>query len=347
MKKTTIIIILLFFTISNSFCQKQSGEKKQYKICTIAFYNCENLFDTIAQPNDSEFTPEGINKWNTPKYYEKMRHLAQVISQIGVEETGMPPAVIGLSEIENISVLEDLVKTEPLKKFNYQIVHRDGSDYRGVDCALLYRPEIFKVNTVSMYVLKTNIPNFITRDQITISGDFDGEEMTFIVNHWPSRRGGEKASAPKRNAAADLSRHIVDSVLKNNKNAKIIVMGDLNDDPTDQSVKKHLITTDKKEKAFNGIMFNPMEVLFKKGIGSLAYNDKWNLFDQIIISPGFVLKEGNDYKFYQAHIFNKSFLLQQDGRFKGYPFRTYVGGTYVGGYSDHLPSFITIIKEIK
>ena len=345
MRKTLILVILLYFYfICSLTCIGQ--EKKPYKICSIAFYNTENLYDTIAEPNDNEFTPNGINHWNTPKYFEKINNTAKVLSQIGFDETGLPPAVIGLSEIENISVLDDLVKTEVLAKYGYKIVHQDGSDLRGVDCALLYRPEIFDVKRVVMYKLITDIPNFITRDQITITGNFDGEEMTFIVIHWPSRRGGEKPSMPKRIAAAQLSRKIVDSILNVNENAKIVVMGDFNDDPIDISIKKHLQTAATKTKAKNGIMFNPMESMFKNGMGSLAYNDKWNLFDQIIISPAFVDNSNKGYRFYQSHIFKRQYLLQNEGRFKGYPFRTYVGNNYQGGYSDHLPVFLLLVKEI-
>lgn len=354
MKKISVIIIFFCLSFTVVFCQNNSKNqdnknganiKKEYKALSIAFYNVENLFDTIADPNDSEFTPQGPNHWNSPKYYEKLSHIASVISQIGKEETGAPPAVIGLSEIENISVLEDLVKQEALGKYNYQIVHRDGSDLRGVDCALLYRPEIFKVSDVKMYKLISAQKDFITRDQITITGDFDGEEMTFIVLHYPSRRGGEKRSSPRRIEAAELTRKITDSIFAVNPLAKIVVMGDLNDDPTDISIKKYLRTTDSKEKAIDGTLYNPMEVLFKKGVGSLAYNDKWNLFDQIIISPGFLIKNSPNYIFYNAKVFKKSFLLQKEGRFKGYTWRTYVGNTYQGGYSDHLPTYIIIVKE--
>jgi hypothetical protein len=342
MKKLMFIAFWLFIITGTITAQNE----KQYNVGCIAFYNIENLFDTIPGDNDKEFTPEGPKNWNTPKYYEKLGNIASIISQIGADVTGSAPAIIGLSEIENISVLKDLVKTEPIAKYNYQIVHFDGSDLRGVDCALLYRPEFFQVTNTAMHKLVTDIPDFVTRDQLVITGNYDGEEMSFIVLHWPSRSGGEKASRPKRAAAAELTRHIADSIMNLNNQAKIVVMGDLNDDPIDASIKKHLKTAASRDTATGSLLYNPMEGLFKKGAGSLAYNDKWNLFDQIIISPAFLDKNMSSYRFYQAHVFNKPVLLEKEGRYKGYPLRTYVGNRYTGGYSDHLPVYIFIIKEV-
>ncbi len=344
--KNIILSIILFFVISISFAQKE----KEYKIATIAFYNIENLFDTINDPNiflNHEFSTESEKNWNTEKYYSKMDRIGGVIKKIGCDISNTAPAIIGVSEVENKTVLQDLVKAEPILEYNYQFVHIDGPDRRGVDCALLYRPEYFEVTNTAMYRVHTeDDPDFITRDQLLVSGILDGEKIHIIVLHWPSRRGGEKRSAPKREAAADVTRHIVDSILEIDANAKIICMGDLNDDPVNSSVKKHLNTTGTKENAINGVLYNPMIKLYKKGIGSLAYRDKWNLFDQIIMSPGFLDKESNGYIHYKTFVFNKPFLMQKEGRYKGYPLRTYVGDTYQGGYSDHFPVYIFVIKEI-
>jgi len=343
--KNIILSLILVFFVSLGFAQ----EEKQYKVATIAFYNVENLFDTINDPEiyiNHEFSPESDKRWNTEKYFSKMDRMGGVIKQIGADVTGSAPAIIGVSEIENITVLEDLVAAEPLKEYGYQIVHFDGPDHRGVDCGFLYRPEYFEVTNTAMYhVTKADDPDYANRDQLLVSGLFDGEEMHFIVLHWPSRRGGEKRSSPLREAAADTTRYIVDSILALNPNAKIICMGDLNDDPINPSVKKHLNTTGKKEDAKDGILFNPMYNIYKKGIGSLAYRDKWNLFDQIIMSPGFLDKESDGYIHYKTFVFNKPFLMQKEGKFKGYQFRTYVGDTYMGGYSDHFPVYIFVVKE--
>jgi exonuclease III len=342
MKKLFLSFAFLAFVGISLFSQ----ETKEYKAGCVVFYNIENLFDTIPGSNDKEFAPDSDKKWNTEKYFEKMETMASVIVGIGADFTGAPPAIVGLSEIENMTVLKDLVNAPSIKKYNYQIVHFDGSDYRGVDCALLYRPEFFTVTHTAMHVVRTPEDTaFRTRDQLLVSGIYDGEEMHFIILHWPSRRGGEKRSEPKRAAAADVTRHIVDSVLAINPKAKVICMGDLNDDPIDKSVKEHLNTSATKEAAVLPKLYNPMEELYKKGIGSLAYQDKWNLFDQIVMTPEFLEKDKSSYRFYQAFVYNKPFLMQKEGKFKGYPFRTYVGNTYMGGYSDHFPVYIYLIKE--
>ncbi len=333
---------LFFFSIANT-----SAQETKYKIATIAFYNLENLFDTIDQPNvkDEEFTPQGSKRWNSQKYLKKLDNLATVIEQIGTGKNPEPPAIIGVSEIENITVLKDLVNTPKLKPYNYQIVHYNSPDRRGVDVGLLYRPKYFKV-TASKSVRLTipDKPDFKSRDQLVVAGLFDGEPMYFVVNHWPSRRGGEKRSRPLRNAAADLCRSIADSILKIDSTAKIIMMGDLNDDPVSPSLKQHLKVTDDKNKLADGYFYDPMITLYRKGIGSLAWHDSWNLFDNMILTPTFL--NDNSYHYYQAHIFNKKFMTNSEGRFKGYPFRTFVGDTFMGGYSDHFPVYLYLVKKI-
>jgi hypothetical protein len=187
--------------------------------------------------------------------------------------------------------------------------------------------------------------SFRTRDQLVVTGLIDGEEIHLIVNHWPSRSGGEKESRPKRNAAGSLSRQIVDSLLQLNPNAKIIVMGDLNDDPINPSVKEFLRAKGKEEELEPGDLFNPMYKLYKEGIGSLAYRDSWNLFDQVIVSQGLLGADKSTFKYYKAKVFNKSFLLQKEGPYAGYPLRTFGGGVYLGGYSDHFPVYVFLIKK--
>ncbi|HBS89080.1 MAG: endonuclease [Bacteroidetes bacterium GWF2_38_335] len=328
--------------------QVKSQNEKKVTVGCIGFYNVENLYDTVNQENnDEEFLPEGKNKWTGKRYKEKLNRMSDVISQLGTEITPDGIAILGMSEIENKSVLEDLVKTEKLKGRKYQIVHYDSPDVRGVDVALIYQPKYFKVLSSKSYRLKVaDKPDFKTRDQLLVSGIFDGDTLHVIVNHWPSRRGGEKRSRPLRNAAADLTRSISDSIMKINKNAKIIIMGDLNDDPINESVKLHLKAVKSKEEMTDGTLFNPMESLFKQGVGSLAYRDNWNLFDQLVLSPGLVNKSDKGYSFHKAVVFNKKFLMQSSGQYAGYPLRTYVGSTYQGGYSDHFPVYIFIAKEL-
>ncbi|HPE33397.1 MAG TPA: endonuclease/exonuclease/phosphatase family protein [Bacteroidales bacterium] len=348
MRFFTEIVFSIFVLLSGLNLHAQ--DEMRYRIGCIAFYNIENLFDTIDQPNvnDTEFTPEGPNKWNSSKYYEKLSNLSEVISKIGVDLTPDGPAVLGLSEIENRSVLSDLVMQPELRQRNYQIVHHDGPDRRGVDCALFYNPKYFTMtNSQSRRLRVEGRDNFFTRDQLVVSGMFDGEMMHFIVNHWPSRSGGQKRSEPLRIAAARLTRSIVDSLLNIDPNAKVIVMGDLNDDPVDKSVKKIMNTTDNPDKLKSDMMFNPMERLYRQGIGSLAYRDAWNLFDQLLLTQALTGNDKSTYKFYRAGVFNKPWLLQKEGAFKGYPWRSFAGGNYLGGYSDHLPVYLFLIKEEK
>lgn len=335
--------------ISVSLILSLSAQEKQYKIGTVAFYNLENLFDTIDTPDvqDTEFTPAAEKNYDTEKYQHKLEYLSRVISKVGTDLAKIPPAVLGVSEVENKSVLVDLVAHENLEKYNYGVVHRDGPDERGVDCGLLYRKNAFKpVNVASYPVHFKESQDDKTRDQLLVSGLFDGEMMHFIVIHYSSRRGGQKASNPKRVQAARVSRQIVDSILQLDSNAKIFVLGDFNDDPVNESVDDVLNASGSK-KLKKGEMFNPMYALYKDGVGSLAYKDKWNLFDMVIMSPALLEKDMSSYRFYKAYIFNKEFLMQKEGRFKGYPFRTFVGSTFLGGYSDHFPAYVYLIKEVK
>jgi hypothetical protein len=340
---------LLIFVYQLSFAQAELDKNKQYHVACIGFYNVENLYDTINQPNnDEEYLPESGNKWNTAKYLKKLENLSKVISEMAIDATPDGVAVLGLAEVENRGVLEDLVKTEKLKKRNYQIVHYDGPDKRGVDVALLYNPNYFTVDNSVSYTLK--IPgkdNFYTRDQLLVSGKLDGEKVHIIVGHWPSRRGGEKRSRPLRNAAAQLSRHIADSIFAIEPNAKIMIMGDLNDDPTNESVKKHIKTVSKTHEIREDLFFNPMEDLYNKGIGTLAWKDSWSLFDQIILSYSLTKCHYETFCYYGAKVFNKTYVRQEDGNFKGYPFRTFAGGAYTGGYSDHFAVYIILLREKK
>lgn len=345
MKRILTIIILVFISYGLYSQSLKAG--------VIAFYNLENLFDTLNTEGvlDEEFTPDGPNEWTGKRYLDKIERMAGVISKIG-EEDGIPggPAILGVSEIENISVLEDLAAHPYLEKADYRIAHYDSPDLRGVDVALLYQPRYFTLESsasLELPLFDDDGERIYTRDQLLVSGTFIDEEVHFIVNHWPSRRGGEKASRPRRNAAAGLTRSIADSLLDINPEANIIIMGDFNDDPVNISMKDVLRAADHIDHLEEGELFNCMFPLFKKGIGSLAYRDAWNLFDQIVVSQGLL---GNDYSsltYYAARVYNKDFLMQQDGQYKGYPFRTYVGTTHQGGYSDHFPVYIIVVKQME
>jgi len=342
-----IITIISAIALSTLFVQAQV--KKTIKVACVGFYNVENLFDTINQENvnDEEFTPQGVNKWNGEKSKIKLQNLAEVISQIGDEMVKGGPIIMGLCEIENRSVLEDLVNEPLLKPMDYGIVHYDSWERRGVDVALIYQKAHFIVtNSYTVRLHNSKDSSFRTRDQLVVSGLFDGEPMHFIINHWPSRRGGEKRSEHLRAKAAILCRSVADSIMAREPYAKIVIMGDLNDDPTNKSILKYLRAKKTIEETQLGGLYNPMYKLFvKDGIGSLAYRDSWNLFDQIIISQPFLIKELSSYRFLKARVFNKTFLQQKEGSFAGYPWRTYVGNSFMGGYSDHFPTYIFLVKE--
>lgn len=344
MKKSILLLASLLLVIAGAFAK----DTKEYELYCVGFYNVENLFDTIPGDNDKEYTPTSSIEWDTKKYTSKLHNMAYAISKIGTDLSPMGPSILGVSEVENRSVLEDLVKQDPIKHINYQIVHIDGGDYRGVDCALLYNPRDFYVTNVKSYPFYLSADSSRrSRDQLLVSGIMSGEEVHVIVNHWPSRRGGEVNSRPKRVAAALLTKHISDSIITLDKNAKIIIMGDLNDDPINESVKVALNAKRKQKETPEGGLYNTSWELFSKGIGSLAYGDAWNLFDQIIISSGLIGKDKDQLTFWKAEIFHAPFLIRQEGQYKGYPFRTHAGGVYQNGYSDHLPSLIYLIKRIE
>ncbi|MDU8884856.1 endonuclease/exonuclease/phosphatase family protein [Yeosuana sp. MJ-SS3] len=340
-----IFLILIFF-ISNA------QEKKIFKVHTIAFYNLENLFDTINDTTKfDEASPIMEMKGDIQEVYKKKVHnMARVISDIGYDTSKNSPAIIGVSEVENREVLEDLINDPLLLDKDYGIVHYHSPDARGIDVALLYQKKIFTPLYTSSHELKIyddiTRERVYTRDQLLVSGKLDGEMIHLIVNHWPSRSGGEARSRPKRMAAAKLSKHLVDSVQVKDPYAKIFIMGDLNDDPTNGSVKDILkAQSDREDVGLKGI-YNPYENYFKDGIGSNAYRDAWSLFDQIMITKPLLEKDYSSYRFYKAAIYNKNYLINKRGRWKGYPKRSFADGGFTDGFSDHFPVYVHVIKEV-
>lgn len=353
MKKMLYIALCLCFISTGAFAgkKKQTAEKKSYKISCIAFYNLENLFDTINDPtiNDEEYLPDGGNHWGTVKYVNKVKNMAYALSQLGLDEDPRGAAVIGVSEIENRAVLEDVVAEPVWGSRKMEIVHYDGPDRRGVDVGLLYNPELFTVvHTASHRLFMPDDPTFRTRDQLVVSGYLKemGEKIHIIVNHWPSRYGGEVRSRPKRAAAAELTKHIADSLYQRDPKAKIIIMGDLNDDPYNVPCAEVLGAKKSREEVGPQGFYNTMWKMLDRGIGSLAYNGSWNLFDQIIISePLMNANSANELAYWKAQIFNKPFLTVQEGKDKGTPLRTHKAGVWLNGYSDHYPTMIYLIKQ--
>ena len=343
---------LFFFTALLMVDTAVAQETKSYSINTIAFYNVENLFDYEDDPitYDDDRTPNGKDHWTEEIYNAKLKNMARVISEIGADVTGTAPAIIGLCETENRRVLEDLVNQESLLQQDYGIIQFESPDRRGIDVAFLYQKKLFTPTNYKahpLYIYDNNDPTkrVFTRDQLLVSGMLDGEKMHFIVNHWPSRSGGEARSRQKRINAAKLNRKIIDSLWSDDPYAKIITMGDMNDDPTSPSVKEYLEAKPVREDMKNKELYNPMEEMFKKGIGTLAWRDGWNLFDQMIVSSELTKKDFSSYRFYKAGVYNKNYLANSRGRYKGYPYRSYADGGFTGGYSDHFPVYLYLIKE--
>ena len=342
-------ILTLALLMALGFGAANAQEKKSgMQVAGIAFYNLENLFDTIPnnpEGRDVEFTPNGSRQWDGVKYWKKIHNMAYAISQFPTKVTPRGPAIIGVSEIENKSVLVDLVNDPQIKDWNLQIVHHDSPDARGVDVSLLYNPRYFKVENVTNHRL-TEI-KFRTRDQMCVVGRLLGTKMAIIVNHWPSRLGGQEQSSPNREAAARLSKHIADSLWNVDPTIDVVIMGDLNDDPMDKSCAKVLgAKRDRKDVGDHGF-FNPFWDKLAKGIGTLAYKSSWNLFDQIIISGNLANAPEHEWHFWKAEVLNFDFLKDTEGNRQGYPLRTYASGSFLNGYSDHFPTEIFLVRKVE
>lgn len=321
-----------------SFFKSKSKNSRAY---TIAFYNLENLFDTIDDPKtlDDDFTPKGKKKWSLKRYKRKIKKIGSVIAQLGKEKSFHSPAIVGVVEVENEMVLKDLVNSPKLKNEHYGVVHYDSPDERGIDVGLLYKKELFELlhaETFPLYLENDNSKRDYTRDILLVKGKLNGELIYILVNHWPSRRTGNHETSEKRIKAAQLATHIVDKIMDETVNAKIIIMGDFNDDPTSKSIKDYLV---------NNKFYNPMERLINKGLGSSRFEHTWHLFDQIIFSKNFFNEEQNNHSFKYAEIFDKKFLKVWHGKYKGKPYRTYVGNRYQGGFSDHFPVYVFLEKH--
>ena len=364
--KNLIALFIVVFATTGAISQE-----KKYIVHTVGFWNLENIYDTIKHPKttDDEWTPTGTQRWTGDKYKKKLENLARVISEIGTAENPNPPTLLGGSEIENRKVLEDLVKQPKLISKDYGIIHFDSPDRRGIDVALLYQKKHFKPTS---YV---NVPLMIyndgtsakakkeaeektddevqadlssrriyTRDQLLVTGLLDGEEVNVIVCHWPSRSGGEKKSAPLREAAAALTKKITDSLQAIKPDAKVIVLGDLNDGSFNKSVKVVLGAKGKKADVQDKGIYNPFESMANKGMGTIGYRDAWDIFDIIMVTEPFIREGYDSFRYWKAGIYNKPYMITTQGQYKGYPLRH--SQTEVG-FSDHFPVYIYLIKEKK
>ncbi len=346
MKRFSSLLIVLSLALASLAQAATNDATAARKTYGVAFYNLENLFDTINSNGrwDLEFSPNGKNQWDSKKYAIKINNLANAIANLVTPMTHAGPAIIGVAEVENIDVMRDLANAAPLRNRNLGIVHHDSPDPRGIDVALFYDPEQFEVlNVTTHFLYVDDDPDFRTRDQLCVTGLLGNDSLSVIVNHWPSRLGGQERSEPKRAAAAELTRHIADSLWAENPWQGIIVMGDLNDDPADKSVAKivggHRDIYDVGPHDF----FNPWWSILDHGKGTLTYRGQWNLFDQILVSGTLLRDNGATLLYDGAEIMDIEFLKQTEEKYRGMPWRTFAGGRFLGGYSDHFPTQVFLV----
>ncbi len=334
-------IYLLYIFVLLIIYSETSAQNHSNSYYRIAFYNVENFFDiypdTVIHYN--QYTPNGDHHWNARRYKTKLEHIYKVIVALG---SWKGITIMGFAEIENRSILEDLTQNTPLKQFYYKIVHFESHDHRGIDVGLIYNPKLFKVlHAHKIPVIDTTDPNFHTRDILYVKGLLAGDTINLFVNHWPSRYGGMMQTIPKRKLAAHVLKRVIDSICQTNCASNILVMGDFNDNPNDESLT--IITSQDKYCTILPMQWHTKYHLTK---GSLKHGTEWSVFDQIFISKS--LKSGNNGLIPVSNsftIFDARFLLEKDERYQGYTTnRTYKGFIYHGGFSDHLPVYIDIIK---
>ena len=324
--------------------------RAQLQCHAVCFYNLENLFDTVHDygKNDFDFLPDGSYHWTKKKYESKLKNMAQVLCDLGTDKVPYGASIIGVSEVENDRALDDLMAVPCMQKRGYKYIHLEGPDKRGVDCALIYNPKAFHVTKFfqKLYVYENGDYTRTTRPFLCVQGKLAGDDLTVIVCHWPSRA----AEGIFREYGGKQVRALTDSIRQTDPTQHIIVMGDMNDDPDNNSMAKRLGAKRKMKEVGEGDFYNPWwDVLRSKGQGTLTYQGAWNLFDQIVCSRN-MLDVGNTkvYKeltLYGYQIFKRDYMIQQDGKYKGSPKRTFAGGVWLNGYSDHLPTVTYIVKK--
>ena len=344
---------LLLLTVCLLTMTAQAQEKK-FAGYAVGFYNLENLFDITHDEgkNDYQFLPDGGYKWNELKYQHKLHNMAQVLSEMGTDVIkGVGCAVIGVSEVENAHCMQDLCDQSELKARDFKFVHVEGPDHRGVDCALIYQPKLFTVRDVKLVPYVYELPKDsarATRGYLTVSGTLADEHVTIIVCHWPSRF----SDSYYREVAGRQVRAVKDSLQREDPNVKIFIMGDMNDDPTNKSMVEGVGCKAEIDECGPGDMYNPWyNVLVKEKTGTLQYDGRWNLFDQIVLSPNLLNQHGakdfSTLKYWKHQVFRRDYLFQTEGKYKGGTKRTHAGGVWLDGYSDHLPTVVYLLKEKK
>ena len=328
--------------------------QKKFSVYGVGFYNMENLFDTCHDEGkrDYEFLPTGSYRWNGMKYTHKLHNMARALADLGTDVLpNVGCAFVGLAEVENHKVLDDLTAQPQLAQRGYRYVHVEGPDRRGIDCALLYNPSLFSVRTVKLVPYIQTLAkdsDFLTRGFLTICGTLAGEPVAVVVCHLPSRF----SDSFYREQGARQIRAIKDSLLREDSACKVLVMGDMNDDPINKSICEALGGKGQIDEVGNDEMYNPWyNILVKEGVGTLFYQGAWNLFDQILLSPNLLNRHGTkDFatlKYWKHQIFKRDYLFQTEGKYKGSPKRTTAGGVWLDGFSDHLPVAVYLVKEQK
>jgi len=334
-----LTLLFVFFLAFAAQAQKQ---------LFVAFYNQENLFDTINDPdkNDEEFLPTDKKQWNTEKYTNKINNMSKVIASMN---GGKGPDMIGMCEVENDNVLNDLTRNKQLAKGKYQFVHFEGPDDRSIDNALLYQSKKFTVVASAAYpVVFADNPKWKTRDILMVKLMVKDTKtpVVILVNHFPSRIGGEEETSVKRKQAATVLRGIYDSIVKADPATPVIMMGDFNDEPTNESMKDVLNAKGHTSELQGNDLFNAMFELQEQKLGSHYYKNEWSALDQIIMSNNLVSCTGKIcYKNASVSIYKQDWMFEQEGKYKGSPLRTFGGQKYLNGYSDHLPVYV--ILELK
>lgn len=313
---------------------------------TIGFYNTENLFDTFNDPKkfDDDFTPKGRKKWTPKRFENKIGKLAKTISLIGRKESGFPPVILGLAEVENAYVIKELLKISHLKDFPYGFIHHDSLDERGIDVALIYNKKIFRVKHWEPIhppvIVRGDVQDF-TRDALYVKGKIKNTVLHIFTLHLPSQRN-DNVNQPLRESIAQMLRTRINNILSQDENANIIIMGDFNDNPDSETLKRYFKTKSHKLGLDSHSFYNPMEVLAKNGRFTNLHRKNWLLYDQMLFSENFLDKTEKP-ELIKTEIFNAYFLQEWKRKYKSQPFRTYVGRKYLGGYSDHFPVY-SILK---
>lgn len=346
MKRLFTALLLLITLVSVS-----SAQERKIARHAVCFYNLENLFDTQHDEgkNDYDFLPDGSYHWNEQKYESKLANMAKVICELGTDMLPYGASIVGVSEVENDRVMEDLVNQPSMKQRGYKFIHLEGPDKRGVDCALIYNPKAFKVEKYfhKEYVYENGDTTHKTRPFLCVQGKLAGDNLTVIVCHWPSRG----AEGIFREYGGRQVRQMTDSIAAADPSQHIIVMGDMNDDPDNNSMAKCLGARRNIKEMQKGDFYNPWwDILRSRGQGTLSYQGAWNLFDQIVMNEKLVenykAKLPSHLTLYNYHIFKRDYMLQDEGKYKGTPKRTHASGVWLNGFSDHLPTCVYLIKAL-